>query len=243
MLQALTSNLPLDELSAAKSVLPPSMRCALSAMHGAQAPAQTHACAHTPHPVAAPCCSTRVSAGCRPKPETLKRRADEAKAAQHARRGTRGAARVRLGQEKAAASRKTAMPKGKSPAGAAGKGSSLFAFGKRVGPAAGGARKGPFAFSATVKSGGAGSSSSGRPAKSGGKSAASGSSTRWGGEEEEGEGSGGHKRQAFSSIGSSKGTGGKRSVASSRTPASKGRRRSSAEHATRKQSLMRSYKK
>ena len=82
------------------------------------------------------CAIAERAACCRPKPETLKRRALEAKAARHSQKGLRGAAR-KLG----AADRKPGAPKGK-PASSS--------FGRSKAAGAKGPMKGPFAMSATV---------------------------------------------------------------------------------------------
>ena len=194
----------------------------------------------------------------RPKPETLKRRAEEARAERHSRKGTRGAARHLLGKADAAGG-KAGPPKGRAPGKgppkgglAAGRAGATFSFGKRMGGAAGGARQGPFAFSATVKTSkpvGAASGSSSRPGGAGGSASGrpkSGGSSSWREKKEEEEEGEGPKRQPFSS-------GGGRSKQKRRAPAAagaaaakpfqaKGRRKSSAEHAAHKLKLMKGYK-
>lgn len=105
-------------------------------------------------------------AACRPKPETLKRKEDEARALRNSRKGLRGAARV-------AADRPGAPVKGGGktaygPPKARG-GSSGFARKTGAAASAGGQRQGPFAFSATVQS-----SAKPSPASSSGSSTGTG---------------------------------------------------------------------
>lgn len=85
---------------------------------------------------------------CRPKPETLKRRALEAKAAQHSAKGVRGAARTRSTDQKPAGAKAgSSFGRGKA---ASTKSSPSFGRSKAVGSGSGGPRKGPFAMSATI---------------------------------------------------------------------------------------------
>ena len=85
---------------------------------------------------------------CRPKPETLKRRALEAKAAQHSAKGVRGAARTRSTDRKPAGAKAgSSFGRGKA---ASMKSSPSFGRSKAVGSGSGGPRKGPFAMSATI---------------------------------------------------------------------------------------------
>ena len=85
---------------------------------------------------------------CRPKPETLKRRATEAKAAQHSAKGVRGAARARLKDGKPAGAKAgSSFGRGKA---ASMKSGPSFGRSKAAGFGSGGPRKGPFAMSATI---------------------------------------------------------------------------------------------
>ena len=85
---------------------------------------------------------------CRPKPETLKRRALEAKAAQHSAKGVRGAARQRSTDGKPAGA-KTGSNFGRGKA-ASMKSASSFGRSKAAALSSGSPRKGPFAMSATI---------------------------------------------------------------------------------------------